>query len=417
MRVPLEVFLSLRHLQPRRTFVSAITLLSVLGVTVGVMVLIVVLSVMAGFEQDLQDKVIGFNAHLTLSNGGVLEDSSTWLEELKKEPEVLGAAPFVSGPVMVNCKNHISTPIMRGVDPDAEEKVIPIRKYIITGDASLMGESVIVGREWAARNNVFIGDKINVFAPRADVLESLRKGEKGNHVIILPTEMMITGVFQTGLFDFDLNYVITSLENAQYLYNLHDGVHGIAVRVADPRKVDLLKKKLNAICVYPLQARTWMDQNQPLFTAIATERVAMTIIVFFIMIVAAFGLCSTLITITVQKTREIGVLKALGATDGQIRGIFLLHGLIVGSVGTVLGVALAMVFLAYRNDFRRFLLDHFGVNVFSPDVYQFINLPAETTPWLIISLSFSAILLCVLAALIPAQGAARLLPSQALRYD
>jgi lipoprotein-releasing system permease protein len=315
----------------------------------------------------------------------------------------------------VDYQNRITTPILRGVDPEAEEKVIPIKKYIISGDGTLQGDSVLVGKEWAARSGVFIGDKVRIYAPRQ--MESLRDAGKPNHAVVLPTELVVTGIFQTGLFDYDLNFFITSLENAQYLYNLQGGVHGIAVRVADPAKVGELKRALNAECVLPLQARTWMDQNRPLFTAIATERVAMTFILFFIMIVAAFGLCSTLITITVQKTREIGVLKALGATDGQVRGIFLLHGLIVGTLGACLGVGLAGVVLAYRNDFRLFVANHFGINVFSPDVYQFIQIPAEISPWSVIIIAFSGVGVCMLAALIPAQGAARLLPSQALRYD
>ena len=207
MKLPLEFFLALRHLRPRRTFVSAITLLSVLGVTLAVMVLIVVLSVMAGFERDLRDKVIGFNAHLVLSNGGILKDASGWLTQLRQEPGVTGAAPFISGPVIVDFHNRITTPILRGVDPEAEEQVTPIKKYVIAGDATLIGESVLVGRQWASRNGIFIGDKIEVYAPRQ--LESLRQAGKDNQRVVLPTELVVTGIFQTGLYDYDLNYILT----------------------------------------------------------------------------------------------------------------------------------------------------------------------------------------------------------------
>lgn len=415
MNLPFELFLALRYLRPRRTFVSVITFLSVGGVTLAVMVLIVVLAVMAGFERELRDKVIGFNAHLVVGNGEILRDVATRQAEVASKPGVIGVAPFVSGPVIVNCRDKITTPILRGVDIEAEEKIIPLKKYIIAGESNLDGESVLVGREWAARNGVFVGDKILVYAPRQ--LESLRQSGSGSQSVVLPTELVITGVFQTGLFDYDLNFLVTSLANAQYLYNLSDGVHGLAVRVTDPMQVDALKKTLNDHWVYPLQARTWMDQNRPLFAAIATERVAMAFVLFFIMIVAAFGLCSTLITITVQKTAEIGLLKALGASDGQVRGAFVAHGLIVGIIGAVSGVMLAGVTLFYRNDFRFFLAQKFGINIFSADIYQFAQIPSEISPALVFVIASAGVLVCVLAALIPAQAAANLPPAQALRHE
>jgi len=417
MKWPIEVFIALRYLRPRRTFVSVITVLSVLGVTLAVMVLIVVLSVMAGFEKDLRDKIIGFNAHLSVAEGGPMPDYAALLDKIGREPGVVAAAPYVSGPVVAEFLAHDSGPVLRGIDPEAEEKVLPVANTIIAGELELRGDSVVVGDEWARYNHAMVGDKITIYGPHQ--LHSLRalRDPHAPKDLVLPTELEITGIFRTGLYDYDLNFFITSLENAQYLYDVPGAVHGISVRVADPLKVDAVKARLERDLGPGVMVRTWQDQNRSLFTAIATERVAMAFILFFIMIVAAFGLCSTLITITVQKAREIGVLKALGAGDFQILGIFVTHGLIVGLIGAASGVVLAGVVLYYRNPFRDLLSQRFGIDVFSADVYNFAQIPAEVSLGQVAAIAGSAVVICMLAALIPAQGAARLEPVKALRYE
>jgi len=420
MSLPVEIFLALRYLRPRRTFVSAITMLSVLGVTLGVMVLIVVLSVMQGFEQRLQEKIIGFNAHLTIANNDIVYNAPQLIADLKSDPEVLDATPFATGPVLAQYAGKITTPIIKGVPTNGDDAALPLRKFIVEGSYELRGDSILAGQEWARRNGAHIGDKILVYAPRH--FENVKTLQKGQGAVMLPDEFTITGIFSTGLFDYDLNFLVTSLANAQRLYKLGDGVHGIAVRMRNPMLAPELKKKLNlawdrADIYPPLAARTWMDLNHPLFNAIATERTVMSFILFFIMIVAAFGLCSTLITITVQKAREIGVLKAMGAREGQVAAIFALHGLIVGLIGAVTGVLLAAVVLAYRNPFRIFLSERLGIEVFSPDVYNFTDIPSVTHPHTVLLIALSAVVICVGAALIPARGAARLDPAQALRYE
>ncbi|MDE1171396.1 MAG: ABC transporter permease [Verrucomicrobium sp.] len=416
MAWPLELAVALRYLRPRRTFVSVITVLSVLGVTLAVMVLIVVLSVMAGFEKELQQKIIGFNAHLIVRNGGIIDKERDVLSLLRKEPGVLGAAPFVSGPVFAKCGGRVSAPILRGIDPEAEETVLPLRRYLASGDFELRGDTVLVGSQWARQNHAWVGDKVLIYGPRQ--LQSLEAARDPHQAVILPTELLITGIFETGLYEYDLNFLIVSLETAQYLYTLPDGsVHGFALRAADPMKLDPLRDRLNKTLPKPLSVFTWMDQNKSLFTAIATERVAMAFILFFIMIVAAFGLCSTLITITVQKAREIGLLKALGAADRQVLGIFVAHGLLVGVLGAVSGVGLAAVVLYYRNPFREFLDRRLGIDVFAPDIYNFASIPAEVSLTQVGLIALSAVVVCVLAALIPAQAAARLEPAKALRYE
>ncbi|WP_142659299.1 ABC transporter permease [Methylacidimicrobium tartarophylax] len=409
-------FLALRYLRPRRSFVSVITLLSLLGVTLGVLVLVVVLAVMAGFERELQDKIIGFNAHLVVSNGEVLHHPDQEVSRLLKEPGVKGAAPFVSGPVLAEYADRITTPILRGIDPQAELGVIPLRRYLVAGKYNLQADTVLVGDEWAKRNGATVGDKVVIYAPRH--LQALRdSAHSGKQSIPLPTELEISGIFRTGLFEYDSTFFLTSLQNAQYLYGLGHGVHGIALRVQNPMAADRLKARLNTSFPPPMEAITWMDQNRPLFTAIAVEKVTMAVILFFIILVAAFGLCSTLITITAQKRREIGLLKALGATDGQVLGIFIFHGLIVGLLGTAAGLILAALALRYLNVLRELIGRTLGIDLFSADVYHFATIPVVIDPPQIAGIAVSAVLLCICAAWIPAWNAARLLPANALRYE
>ncbi|SDU24337.1 lipoprotein-releasing system permease protein [Verrucomicrobium sp. GAS474] len=419
MKPILELSVALRYLRPRRTFVSAITVLSVLGVTLAVAVLIIVLSVMAGFERELQNKIIGFNAHLVVTSGGIVEKYPDLLAKLEKEPEVLGAAPYVTGPIFTIFQGHTNAPMLRGIDPVAEERVLPLKKYLVAGEFELRGDSVLVGREWAWRNQAFVGDKVTVYGPRQlqGMTKTSAKGGKPQEVV-LPSELIITGIFETGLYEYDLNFLLTSLETAQYLYNLPDGsVHGIALRVPDPLRAGPVRDRINDHFPAPIHARTWSDMNRTLFTAIATEKTVMAFILFFIMIVAAFGLCSTLITITVQKAREIGLLKAIGARDGQILGIFVVHGLVVGCLGAVLGVAMAAVALYYRNPFRDFMGRRLGIDLFPPEVYNFSSLPAEVSFGQVGAIAGAAVVICMVAALIPALAAARLDPVEALRHE
>lgn len=408
-----EHFLSLRYLKPQRTFVSTITVLSILGVTLSVMVLIVVLSVMKGFEQELREKVIGFNAHITLSQQGNVIDPLPVLKALEGQKEVIGSTPYVSGPVLAEFYNRVSTPVIRGIDPDSEDRIVPLKQKIVNGEYELRGNSVLVGFEWAYRYGASVGDKILIYSPGSIV--DWKKNLKNPKNVILPQEMIITGIYRTGMFDYDLNFMITSLMNAQRFYRIDDGVHGISLRLQDPFKADAFKQAWNQNHHEIAQARTWMDQNRPLFEAIQTEQVVMTFVLLFIMIVAAFGLCSTLITLTVQKRKEIGLLKALGAQRKQILKIFLLHGAWVGVLGSTSGVILAQIVLKYRNEFREWIQQTFHADLFAASVYQFPHIPSAHHPLISLYIVLAALLICLLSAVIPALQAASIPPAQALR--
>ncbi|CAF0691995.1 ABC transporter permease [Candidatus Methylacidithermus pantelleriae] len=410
-------FLALRYLRPRRSFVSAITLITLAGVALGVMVLVVVLSVMAGFQKELEAKVMGFQSHLMIVSDGIVEHPEEIVRKLSQDPQVQSASPFVMGPVLAEFDSRITTPVLRGMDARRQDWAAPLQRFLVQGDANLEGEALLVGDEWARRNGARVGSRVRIYAPRQ--LENLRSQGKSSpqRSVVLPTELQIVGIFHTGLFDYDAGFFVTSLENAQYLYNLGSGVHGIAVRIQEVMQASELQRRWQKELGPELRVMTWMDQNRPLFTAVTVERVVMAFILSFIVVVAGFGLCNTLITVTVQKTREIGLLKALGATDEQVMGIFILYGAVVGVIGSLAGLVLAILVLQLRNSFRDFLARRLGIDLFAPDVYHLAEIPVDIHWGLVAGVVAAALSICVLAAWIPALQAARLPPSRALRYE
>jgi lipoprotein-releasing system permease protein len=419
VNVPVELTMALRYLRPRRTFVSVITLLSFGGVAIGVMVLIVVLSVMTGFREKLDEKIIGFNAHITVSSDDVIYDYDKTVALVEKQPGVLAAEGVVRGPVLVEFDNRMAPAVITSASTTGDDPVLPLKKFMFAGEYELRGDSVLIGHEWGRRNFALPGDQINIYGPAVirGIEEMQKKDSSAPRVIPLPDTPTIRGVFQTGQFTYDSEFLIVSLEMAQHIYGLGDGVQQIAVRVKDLSQVEQVKKELNDVLPRPLTARTWMDDNRDLFNALATERVVMTFILLMVMLVAGFGLCSTLITITVQKSREIGLMKALGANDGQVCRVFLLHSLVVGVIGSVSGTALGLLLLHYRNPFRDFLLNWFGIQVFPGDIYGQAEIPAVINPVFVMIIAIAAVIICLLAALLPALNAARLAPARALRYE
>jgi len=424
----LSLFLALRYLKPKRTFLSIITLVSILGVTLGIMVLILVISVMTGFEQELRRKVIGFDAHVVVATGGILEDWEKIEQSVSANPDVTATAPFVTGPVVAQFQNRRLAPKIRGVDPERERGVVDISPFIVAGEYDLEGAKTLVGSQLARELGVDVGDTITVFSPGNfnEILAELDRLEKSGGApedisslkqLILPAELEVAGIFESGRYLYDSEFLIVPLHIGQELYNLGPAAHGLAVRTKDPYLADKVRDELNSSLEPPAWAMSWIDMNKQLFDAIRMERQVMFFILMFIILVAAFGIMNTLITVTVQKTREIGVMKALGARTHQIVGVFLAQGMVVGVFGTVIGLALGIGATQYRNDLRRFLANALGIEVFPASVYQFAEIPAQIVASDVAIICACAFAICSVAALIPAWFAARLDPVAALRHE
>ena len=409
MTLPFSLFLALKYLRPKRTFLSVVTVLSVLGVLLGVAVLVIVLSVMTGFDEMWRDKILDFNAHVTVSvPGGLGEDEEGLCAEIESIPGVTGAAPFLQSLVFIQKPNgQIETPVIRGIDPAREGRVSRIPRSLVAGEYTVAEDAVLVGRDLARRLGVEVGDTLTVYSPAT----FMDKDE-----IRLPTEMRVAGIFEIGMWDFDMGYLVTSLWEARDFCG-GAGLEAIQVMATDPYAADRVAAAVGARLGPGYYVTTWMEQNQQLFAALRVEKNMMFFLLIFITIVAAFGITNTLITVTVQKTREIGLLRSLGFSAGAILRVFLWQGWLEGVLGTTLGVGTGLLVLKYRNDLLHFLNDRCGMQLLPEELYHLAELPAHTLPGDVALVAGSVLVICTLAALIPAWQAARLDPVRALRYE
>jgi lipoprotein-releasing system permease protein len=420
-RLPFELFLALRYLRPKRTFVSVITLISVVGVMLGVAVLIIVISVMTGFDEQLRGKILGFGAHLKVQKyDEALPDYDAVARVVSSNRNVKAVAPFILGPVIVktqpaNGKPLIAAPFLRGIDPALEKDVSTLTTNLIAGDLALDGEDIVVGSEFARSLHLSVGDRVVIYSPRHLEEMEKHKGKEGE-VAILPDDYTVRGIFDVGYYEYNANVIIASIRNAQDLYQLPGKVHGLLVMVRDPYLASRVREELYADLGHEFRISLWSDDNSFL-SAVAVEKNVMFFILFFIVIVAAFSIMNSQITFVVQKTREIGAMKALGAARGQIMWLFLSQSLVVGTAGVMAGLGLGTLALAYRNEFLHFLRNTTGLEIFPASIYGFSELPALTQTADVATICVIAVIICGLAGLVPAWNAGRLKPVEALRHE
>ena len=441
-----SLFLALRYLVPRRAFLAIISVISVLGVTLGIAVLIVVTSVMTGFDREMKEKIVGFDAHLFVSQeNDVMNDWRELLPIVRGTPGVTAAAPFVVGPVVMEFQNRRAVPKIRGVDPKLEAQVTDIaspgmyhdRPGAESGRAGggfdLDGDHCVIGAELARSLDARVGDQVTLYSPgnfnemmrRLDDLE--KSGAKKEDIAelrqaILPRTVTVTGIFSSGRFLYDSEIVFVPLYLGQELYGLGDAIHGLTAKAADPYLADRVKDaivaRLPVVAGGPLfNVQTWMEQNAQLFTTVRVERITMFIILMFLIVVAAFCVMVTLITVTMLKTRDIGIMKALGADTGQVARVFLAQGVVVAFFGVLSGIGLGLGILAVRNPFKDWLASALGIELFPAKIYGLDKIPAHTVPQDVAIICVCAFAICSLAALLPAWVAARMDPVRALRFE
>lgn len=424
-RLPFELFLALRYLRPKRTFVSVITLISILGVALGVAVLIIVISVMSGFDHDLREKILGFNAHITVTQAdGTMHDYQAVADRIATNKSVRGVSPFVFGPVLVETEGDSNTPalqdapMMRGVDPDSEGKISQLPNEILPGGSfDLSGRGVVVGVDFADNLHLSVGDHLSIYSIR-EIKKMKAAVDNKENVAILPDDYEVRGIFDVGYYEYDSRVIITSLENAQDLYDLDDSVHGLFVMLNDPYQAPLVKDQLEKSLGPDYNVTTWMEQSSGILSALIVEKNVMFILLLCIVAVAALCILSAQITFVIRKTREIGMLKAIGATHLQICGIFLAQSAIIGIVGVASGFGLGMLAVAYRNDFLHFMRRATGWELFPASVYGFGDLPAIIMPHDVMTIcAISFLIICLVGGVLPAILAFVLKPVEALRYE
>lgn len=409
MKQPFSLFLAFKYLKPKRSFISAVTLISMLGVTIGVAVLIVVLSVMTGFDEVWRDKILGFNAHISVvEQGGIVHNPAKVIKAAQQIEGVKGVAPSLEGLVLIQTDDRVHTPILRGVDPRYEPSVSRVPESIIAGRFDVDDDKIVIGSDMANRLDVWVGDKITVYSPQSFVAED---------EIRLPIELTVSGIFHVGMYEYDVGYAFTSLETARSLYNVDQGVHSVQIMLDNPMRAAPVAKELKEKLGRNFYPRTWMEMNSQIFAALHVEKNMMFFLLAFVALVAAFSITNTLITLTVQKTREIGLLKSLGFGNGGITGVFFWMGLIQGVLGNVLGVGLAMLVLKFRNEILLFMSTEFNLELLPPELYQLSKLPSHTSGIDVAIVCGLVLVFCTLSGFFPALRAARMEPVDALRYE
>lgn len=420
--MPFELFIGLRYLKAKRksTFISIITFISTAGVALGVMALIVVLAVMTGFEEDLKEKILGTNAHVVVVRSGApMEDYRSVMEKLKGFKGVTAATPFIYNQVMLSSGKNVSGVVLRGIDVATDRQVTRLSSSVVEG--SLEGldpkmsqgadstPGLMVGKELAKHLNLFLGDKINVISPM------------GN---ITPLGMMprmkpfkVTGIFNTGMFEYDSTLAYVSLDQAQRFFDLGDTVTGIQLKVKDVYHTGELASSINHEMGGDFYARDWMQMNKNILFALKTEKIVMFIILTLIVLVAAFGIASTLFMIVMEKNRDIAILKSMGATGASIMKIFVLEGLIIGVIGTLIGVASGLLIALNLEPIINVIQKITGQDFFSKDIYYLDHFPSLVVPSDVVLISVTAVLISFLATLYPAWQASKMLPAEALRYE
>jgi len=393
--MPYELWISFRYLISRRKekFISIISLLSIMGVAVGVTALIVVLAVMSGFDKDLREKIVGTNSHIIIEKEGGISDYNPLVADINKIPHVKASSPFINGQALIRQNEQVLGVILRGVDPAREKDVSNIQKYLESGTFELTKNTVLIGKELSSRLGLKIGDDIS--------LVSAAEPE--------PKDFKVAGIFNSGMFDYDMNLIFTNLEGAQGFYDTGNVAGGIGVKVDDVNSADRIKKDIQRKIGFDYGVRSWSELNKNLFSALKLEKITMFIILALIVIVACFNIASALIMMVMEKTKDIGILKSIGADNRSIRKIFMLDGFLIGFAGTFIG-AIGGFGLCY-------LLKTYQFIKLPRDIYYIDRLPVNLELSDSMAVIAAAILISLFSTLYPSWQAAKMEPVEALRYE
>ena len=405
-----ELFFSLRYLKAKRKqgFISIITGISVLGIMIGVMALIVVLAVMNGFREDLMKKILGVNSHLLIMSykGGIVDIDEIIQESLKVEG-VVSATPFIYSQIMIKSYGNISGAILRGIDPATAGSVIDIDSMIRSGSLDVLMDTqaetkgVILGSELSKQIGAVPGDVVTLVSPMGKLTPLGRVANEGT--------FEVRALFESGMYEYDSAMVYISLADAQEFLSLGDEVTGIEVKVEDIQKSDKIGEAIQGTLQYPYYTKDWKMMNKSLFSALKLEKVTMFIILTMIVLVGALNIISSLVMMVMEKTRDIAILRTMGASPKNIMSIFIFQGLFVGLVGTVLGLI--------SGSFLCHILAKYKFIKLPPDVYYITTLPVRME-WLdIVSIILAAIIISFLATIYPSWQAAKVNPVEALRYE
>jgi lipoprotein-releasing system permease protein len=415
MALPYELLIGLRYTRAKRRnhFISFISMISMAGIGLGVAALIVVLSVMNGFQKELRTRILGVASHIqiTAMDGG-LRDWESIAAQARKHPEVRETAPFVQSQGMFSVDGEVKGVLVRGIVPDLEDGVADFRQTIKSGslDDLKPGEfGVVLGADLARSLRVFTGDKLTLIAPQGSVTPA--------GVVPRVRSFTVVGIFEVGMYEYDAGLALIHLQDAQRLYQMGDTVSGVRLKVDDLFKAPRIARELVAYIDADAYLHDWTKSHANFFRAVQIEKTMMFIILSLIVAVAAFNLVSTLVMAVTDKQADIAILRTLGARPRSIMAIFMIQGALVGFIGLGLGIA-GGVALALNIDVVVPALERLlGIQFLAKDVYYISDLPSEllwSDVWGVTSIAF---VLSLLATLYPSWRASRVNPAEALRYE
>jgi lipoprotein-releasing system permease protein len=404
-----EWFVSRRYLKAKRKkgFISLITLISIVGVAVGVMALICVLGVMTGFTNEFRAKILGVNSHIVIQKyGATITDARQLREQLLGKPGVIGATPYLYTQAMITAGEGGTGAILRGIDPATASSVISIEKFMQQGSLADLDKTegkvpgIVIGRDLADQLHLRLADRVRLISPAGPLTPM--------GIIPRMKACQVVGIFETGMYEYDSTLIYVSLATARRFLDIKEGVHGIELRLADIYQADRIAREIEQELGVSYVAKDWIRLNKNLFSALRLEKTALSIIVALIVLVAAFNIVSTLIMVVMEKARDIAILKAMGATSRSIMRIFIYEGLVIGLTGTVLGVGGGLGACE--------LLRHYQF-IKLPDVYPMTTLPVQVLPLDVAMIAGAAVLITFLATLYPSWQASQVEPAEALRYE
>ena len=413
---PKELFIGLRYTRAKRKthFVSFIAFISIAGVSLGVFALIVVLSVMNGFGNELRERTLSMTSHATITGfDGTMSNWEQNAETAKQNPSVISAAPYIRKEVMMSNGRRVSGSLVRGIEPEAEKTVSTVADKMVSGELTDLrpGEyGIVIGRELAGSLGVYEGDRITVITPQASVTA----------VGIMPRlrRFKVVGVFEVGMHQFDSAMAYMHITDAARLFQLDEGkVNGIRLKLNDLFEAQSVTRELDKTFGEEYWIRDWTRQHRNFFRALKTEKTVMFIILLMVIAVAALNIVSTLMMTVTDKEADIAILRALGMTPGSIMTIFIIQGTVIGMFGTLIGIAAGVPVALNVFEIVSWMEQLFNTDFLPSDVYYISDITADVEPKEVMIYAVSAFVITILATIYPAWRASRTMPAEALRYE
>jgi lipoprotein-releasing system permease protein len=411
MNLPFELFISLRYLKSkkRNRTVSLNTFISIAGVVIGVATSIITLSVMTGFQGYFRDKILSAISHVVVLEyaGKGVQDQKELQEKVAKSPHVTATTPFIISQVMLAQRERVQGVVIRGIDPATEGSVTDLEKNLRQGSLSDLRTSkdglpgIVIGEDLARKFGVSLGDPITMVNPIGE--------ESPMGMVPKMRKFVLVGIFDAGMYDYNTGFAYISIPEAQKFFNMPGRISGIQVRVDDIYRAAEIADSIQTAVGFPYYTRNWIEMNKNFFSALKLEKIGMSLILVVIIIVASFNIIGTLTMIVMEKSREIAILKSMGSPEGSIMKIFMISGLIIGAVGTLLGSAIGYAAVT--------VIAKSGIISLPRDVYQVSHLPLTITGFDILFIAFVALGISFLATIYPAWQAARQDPVEVLRYE